>query len=273
MLLENAETLRIDIGGSELAYRRIGSARGKPIIMLQHCGGAMDDWDPAVVNGLAASRPVYVFNYAGVASSSGPEPGSIALMAEATESFVAAMGFAEVDLLGFSLGSLVAQEVASRANVQVRKLILVGSSTMGGDSSERRPELIAAHGSVDGKLKSFFTASKTSQQAGRASLERMSARKRERDQDRGGAAAATQHSALMAWLSRGGDVAHPLKAINQPVLVLHGKDDVVFSVEGAYRLTDALRNATLIVYPDCGHAALFQAPDMFVAHATLFLDA
>ncbi len=128
MLLESAPTEFLEESGITFAYRRLGPRHGTPLMLLQHFTGTMDSWDPAVVNGLAESRPVIVFDNAGVGKSSGTTPDNVAQMTADAQHFIEALGFTSFDLLGYSLGGFIAQTLAVRNPSVVRKLLLVGTA-------------------------------------------------------------------------------------------------------------------------------------------------
>lgn len=274
MLLETAPTEYIEATGVRFAYRRLGNSRGTPLIFLQHFTGTMDSWDPAVVNGLAESRPVIVFNNTGVGTSTGETPDNVARMATDAEQFIAALGFAQVDLLGFSLGGFVAQLLAANVRGLVRKMILVGTAPQGGEEHLLKvvEEAFSHREAPDVRLPLFFTSSEASQAAGRAFLKRASVRTENRDPESGQAISDPQAKALIDWCATQDPEHSVLKTIDQPVLVLSGSDDTMLPASNAYLMFKQLKNGQLILYPDAGHGALFQYSERFVDHALLFLN-
>jgi pimeloyl-ACP methyl ester carboxylesterase len=273
MSLENAPTEVIETSGIKFAYRRLGTREGTPLICLQHFTGTMDSWDPAVVNGLAESRPVIVFDNAGVGRSSGRTPDNVAQMATDAEQFIAALGIARVDLLGYSLGGFVAQVLGAKSSGLVRKMILVGTAPQGGEEHLLKVlgEAFSHTEAPDVRLPLFFTSSAESQTAGRAFLKRASVRTMDRDPDRGKAVSDPQAKALINWCASKDPEHSVLRAIDQPVLIVSGSDDTMLPDGNAYFMFKHLKNAQLILYPDSGHGALFQYPKLFVEHALLFL--
>ncbi|TWB53132.1 pimeloyl-ACP methyl ester carboxylesterase [Rhizobium sp. ERR 922] len=272
--LETASTKYLEAGGIRFAYRRLGPDAGTPLILLQHFTGTMDSWDPAVVNALAVDRPIIVFDNAGVGASSGIVPDNVEQQSTDAESFIASLGFGEVDLLGFSLGGFLAQIMASRSRIKVRKMIIAGSAPRGGE--EHLLEVVEeafAKNARDVRLPLFFTLSKESQKAGEAFVDRALARTNDRDPDSGEDVSEPQAKSIIAWCAEQDEDHALLKAIKQPTLIVHGSDDTMFPSINAYEMFKAMINATLILYPDSGHGALFQYPHTFVAHVKTFLDA
>ena len=271
--LETAPTEFIENAGITFAYRRLGTRDGTPLIFLQHFTGNMDSWDPAVVDALAKDRPVVVFDNTGVGKSSGSTPDNVAQMAEDARGFISALGFTRVDLLGYSLGGFVAQQLATAYPDLVRRIVLVGTAPQGGEEhllavlDEARSHKEAP----DIRLPLFFTRSEASQAAGRAFLQRVSARRADRDPESGDAITGPQAKALIGWCASKDPGNSILEKINQPVLVVCGSDDTMLPDRNAYFMFKHLRNAQLVLYPDSGHGALFQYPERFVNHVRLFL--
>src|SRR6266852_8269410 len=112
---QTAPTRFVEANGIRFAYRRFGKSGGVPLVLNQHFTGTMDHWDPAVTDGLATEREVVLFNNAGVSNSSGEVPTSFERMAANAVSFIKALGLTKVDVLGFSIGGFVAQEIALQA--------------------------------------------------------------------------------------------------------------------------------------------------------------
>ena len=274
MLLEDAPTEFIEASGVRFAYRQLGSRQGTPSILLQHFTGTMDSWDPAVVNGLADSRPVFVFDNTGVGKSSGRTPDNVAQMAADAEQFVTALGFTKVDLLGYSLGGFIAQTLAVKNPSLVQKLILVGTAPQGGEEHllEVVEEALSHKEAPDVRLPLFFTSSEASQAAGRAFLRRASVRTVDRDPESGQDIRDAQAKALIDWCASKDPGHSILKSIGQPVLIVAGSDDTMLPGTNAHVMFKHLKNAQLIFYPDSGHGALFQYPKTFVDHAALFLN-
>jgi pimeloyl-ACP methyl ester carboxylesterase len=273
--LETAPTRYIEGRGIRFAYRRLGTSTGTPLVLLQHFSGNIDAWDPAVVNALAADRPVIAFDNAGVGRSTGQTPDNVATMARDAVDFIHLLGLPEVDLLGFSLGGCVAQQIAAEQGGLVRKLILVGTAPKGGEEHLLAVlhEAFSQSDAPDPRLPLFFTKSSASQAAGLAFLKRAKVRKEDRDTDNGSAVTDPQAKALITWCATPDPEHVILRAIRQPTLVVSGSDDTMLPASNAHALFKALSDAQLIFYPDSGHGALFQHHATFVSHVRTFLDA
>lgn len=272
---QTAPTQFVEANGIRFAYRRFGELEGVPIVLNQHFKGGLDYWDPAVTDGLAQTREVILFNNAGIASSSGEVPPSIPQMGANAIAFIRALGLSKVDVLGFSIGGMVAQEIALQAPALVRKLILVGTGPRGADMSASRSAEIFA-GSYDPPehlwLAVHFSPSAASRTAGIAFLERKHRRK-DRDVEVTEAAAARQREAIGAYIAGGESAQDHLKDLRLPTLIVQGNNDVIIPTMNSYVLQQNLPNAQLILYPDANHGSFYQYPELFVKHATLFLEA
>jgi len=273
--LETAPTCYIEGSGIRFAYRRLGPSTGTPLVLLQHFSGNIDAWDPAVVDVLAADRPVIAFDNAGVGHSTGQTPDNIAAMARHAVTFISLLGLSEVDLLGFSLGGCIAQQIAAEHGRLVRKLILVGTAPKGGEEHLLAvlKDAFSQTDAPDPRLPLFFTKSSASQSAGLAFLKRTRLRKEDRDTDNGSAVTDPQAKALITWCATPDPEHAMLRAIRQPALVVSGSHDTMLPADNAYAMFKALSNAQLILYPDSGHGALFQHHALFVSHVRTFLDA
>jgi pimeloyl-ACP methyl ester carboxylesterase len=276
---QTAPTRFVEVDGARLAYRRFGKPGGVPLVFLQHFVGNLDSWDPKVVDGFAHDREVILFDNAGVASSSGEVPNNIQDMAKYAADLLQTLGVKKADLLGFSMGSLIAQQVTLDHPDLVRRLILVGSSPRGGvGMASLTPEFqgyLAKKREVPDELllDVFFTQTAQSQAAGREFLTRLRARKADRDVDVNSKTAPAQAAAIAGWGTPTDNANGYLTTITQPTLVVAGSHDIVFYTVNDVTLQQNLPNAQLVIYPDSNHGAIYQYPDLFVKHATLFLNA
>jgi pimeloyl-ACP methyl ester carboxylesterase len=269
-----APTRYVEAGGIRYAYRRFGADAGVPLLFLQHFRGGMDNWDPLLTDGFARDRPVILFNNAGVASTSGETPSTIDAMADHVATFVKALAFTKVDVLGFSIGGYVAQAFTLRHSHLVRGLMLLGTGPRGGEG-RGDPRIFQVAGNpvpvLDDFLFLFFSPSETSQAAGRAFWERRHQRVVDVDPPSSVQTMKAQLDALLEWREVRGERFAELKNIQQRTLVVNGNDDIMVPTVNSFILSQHIPNAQLIVYPDSGHGAHFQYPDLFLAHARLFL--
>ena len=270
-----APTQYIEANGIRFAYRRFGKAGGVPLILNQHYTGTLDHWDPAVTDGLAQGREVILFDNAGVAASSGETPATFGEMAANAIHFIQALGLTQVDILGFSIGGMVAQEIAVQAPDLVRRLILVGTGPRGADMAASQSKAIFSATYDDPEdvwLKVHFSPSTQSQAAGRAFLKRKWLRA-DRDPAVSAQTAAAQGEAIGKNIAPHDGVMDYLKAIRQPTLIVQGSNDVIIPTSNSFTMQQLMPNAQLIVYPDANHGSFYQYPELFVAHARQFLDA
>jgi pimeloyl-ACP methyl ester carboxylesterase len=276
---QTAPTQFVEAAGIRFAYRRFGRSGGVPLVFNVHFTGTMDHWDPLVTDGLAATREVILFDNAGISSTSGEVPASVEGMAVNARAFIKALGLAKVDVLGFSLGGLVAQALAVADPSLVRRLILVGTGPRGGEGmATLTPEAQAVFGATYANpdelwLGVFFTPSEASQAAGRAFLRRFRLRVEDRDPEVGGGVAPAQIKAIDHWGAPRAGAFDYLRGITQPTLVINGSNDIIVYTVNSLILQQNLPNAQLILYPDSNHGSQYQYPALFVADVTRFLDA
>jgi pimeloyl-ACP methyl ester carboxylesterase len=279
-LSETAPTQFQDIGGVSLAYRHFGKKSAPPVVCFQHFTGTMNNFDPIHTNRLAQDRPVILVDYRGVGRSGGKMPDSMPATAADIIAFVKALGLTEIDLFGFSIGGMVAQQVALDAPELVRRILLVGTGPSAGEGMQVfSPEVLDIVSRPNSTLQErcqdlFFSKSPTSYAAGRAWLERIAARKLDREPESKPQVAEAQLAALAKWgaipaTDRYGD----LRKIKQRTLVVNGKNDIMVPTINSYILQQHLPDARLIVYPDSGHGSHFQFPEEFAEEAARFFAA
>jgi len=272
----DAPTRRVDAAGATFAYRRLGPATGVPVILLNHWGAVLDNFDPRIVDGLAATRPVIAVNYRGVGASGGKAPLTVAEMAEDVIAVIRALGFEEVDLIGFSLGGFVAQDIVRKEPDLIRKLILAGTGPAGGEGIEQVgpvswPLIIKGMLTFrDPKYYLFFTSAANSRSAAKDFLERLKERKADRDKPITLAAFLRQLKAIKAW---GKQAPQDLSVILKPILVANGDQDIMVPSSNSIDLARRLPNAELVLYEDAGHGGIFQYHETFVKKALAFLEA
>jgi pimeloyl-ACP methyl ester carboxylesterase len=275
---QTAPTQFVDANGICFAYRRFGKTGGVPLVFNIHFTGTMDHWDPAVTDGLAQDREVILFNNAGISSTSGEVPQSIEEMAANAAAFIKALDLTQVDVLGFSMGGLIAQQLALADPQLVRRLILVGTGPRSGEGMQSlTPEAQDIFGAAYEEpdhlwLRVHFSPSEASQAAGRKFLQRLRLRTEERDPEVNGKVAPAQLAALAKWGEPRANPFDYLKALAQPTLVINGDNDVIIYSINSWILQQNIPNAQLIIYPDANHGSLYQYPERFVTHVAQFLS-
>jgi pimeloyl-ACP methyl ester carboxylesterase len=275
---QTAPTQFVNAAGIRFAYRRFGRSGTVPLVFNMHFTGTMDHWDPAVTDGLARDLEVILFDNAGISSSSGEVPTSIEQMAANAAAFIRAIGLTQVDVLGFSIGGLVAQQLTLTEPELVRRLILVGTGPRSGEGmaslTPESQQIFGAHYDEPDHLwlKVFFTPSEASQAAGRAYLKRFRLRADHRDPEVNDKVAPAQLEALAKWGAPRENPFEYLKAITQPTLVVNGDRDVIIYSVNSWILQQHLPNAQLIIYPDANHGSQYQYPERFVQHVSVFLS-
>lgn len=272
----DAPNREISAAGITFAYRRLGSVEGVPLVMLNHWGATLDNFDPRIVEGLAEGRTVYALNYRGVGASGGVPPETIADMATDMIAVIRALGLEKIDLLGFSLGGFVAQDLLRQAPDLVRKVILTGTGPAGGPGISKVGPVswpLIAKAVVtfqDPKYYLFFTSSEASRRAAKAFLARLKERTANRDKPITTKAFLAQVRAIKAW---GLQAPQDLGAITIPALVVNGDHDIMVPSLNTIDMAHRLPDAELVLYPDAGHGGIFQFHEMFVPKARKFLNA
>jgi pimeloyl-ACP methyl ester carboxylesterase len=275
---EKAHTQFIDTQGVKIAYRSFG--QGDPIILLHRYRASMDDWDPALLDALAAHRRVIVFDNAGVGESEGLVQETLEGAADTIAAFVTALDLKKVDVLGWSMGGMTAPILAIKHPELVRKLVLTGTAPPGGSpdvvvSLANRnwgPTATKPTYTDDDILLLFFSPSQHGIQAGRASLSRTSTRRPATEMKSSPEAKTVQSSAMRAFFKNEGGWYQRLKEVKAPTLVANGDRDPVFPAIDSIILAREIPGAELAIYPDSGHGFLFQYPDRFAADVLAFLQ-
>jgi pimeloyl-ACP methyl ester carboxylesterase len=266
-------------GGERYAYRRFGSGSGLPLLLLQHFTGTLDNWDPALTDALAGERELILFDNAGVGRSSGSVPTTVDGMAKHAAAFLDGLGVKTCDVLGFSLGGMVAQHIVLERPTIFRRLILAGTAPRGGEDIMHleKPRLAIHLQDPSNKgysvlQKIFFTLTPSGQAAGASFVERLAERKEDLDGVSGPAVANAQMAAFRDWERVTGERFAEVRTIRHPTLVVNGVHDEMIPVVNSYRLVENLPNAVLLTYPDAGHGSLFQYHDSFARQAAAFLS-
>jgi short-subunit dehydrogenase/pimeloyl-ACP methyl ester carboxylesterase len=271
---EHAPTETIGVGGTSFSYRQLGPSTGVPVVFLTHLAAVLDNWDPRVVDGIAADRRVITFDNRGVGASSGSTPKTIEEMASDAVTFIRALGLDQVDLFGFSMGGMIAQVIAQQQPRLVRKMILAGTSPAGGDGIDkvtRISYLDTARGLLtrrDPKEFLFFTRTPNGRRAAKEFLARLEERTNDRDKAISVGSFRAQLKAIHRW---GQQQPVDLSSIHQPVLVMNGESDRMVPTKNTVDLDRRLPTSQLVVYPDAGHGGVFQFHEDFVKRALEFL--
>src|SRR5215208_6701504 len=271
---KTAPTHTIQAGGVEFAYRQLGPSTGVPVVFLTHLAAVLDNWDPGVVDGIAARRRVIAFDDRGVGASSGYTPATIEQMASDAVTFIGALGFDRVDLFGFSMGGMIAQVIAQQEPRLVRRMILAGTGPAGGEGIDKVTRISyadTARGLLtrrDPKEFLFFTRTPNGRGAAKDFLARLEERTNDRDKAISVGSFRAQLKAIHRW---GQQKPADLASIHQPVLVMNGESDKMVPTKNTVDLDRRLRNSQLVVYPDAGHGGVFQFHEDFVKRALEFL--
>ena len=263
--------------GVDYAYRDTRGGDGAaPLVLLQHFRGNLDNWDPALIGALASTRRVVTFDNAGVGGSTGTTPDTIEQMARDAIAFLAAMEFGQADLLGFSIGSFVAQQIALIRPDLVRRMILASSAPQGAAGMHGwAPEVIGAVGkpetSPEDYLGVFFARSSSSRQAGQEVLRRIYGRTEGRDKPTTWATREAQYDAVCTWGIPNHSLLQRLSGIDRPVFVANGDSDPMILPHYSYLIAGMIPQATVKIYPDSAHGFLFQHHAEFAADVEAFL--
>lgn len=264
--------------GVHYAYRRFGtpSPGTVPVVFLQHYRGNLDNWDPALIDPIAERHEVILVDNVGVGGSTGTVPGTVQQMALDALTFIDALGLESYDLFGFSLGGFVAQEIALVRPYQVRRIVLAGTGPQGGRNFHLwTGEVLAAarrdETRAEDLLTLFFRPTETSQAKGKEFIQRIFTRQQDRDAPTDVAVRDAQHTAISTWGIPDGSRLVRLAAIEQPVLAANGDSDAMVPTVNTHLLGGHLPNARVVIYPDSGHAFLFQYPAEFAAEVNTFL--
>src|SRR5438067_13157966 len=271
---KNASTRTVAAGGVDFAHREVGSKSGLPVIFLVHLAGNLDNWDPRVVDGIAAKHRVITFDNRGVGASTGKTPQTIQAMAKDAVTFIRALGFDQVDVHGFSMGGMIAQVIVQDEPELVRKLMLTGTGPAGGKGMKevvwvaQRDTLRGLLSRQDPKQFLFFTRTANGKRAGKEFLARLQERTVDRDTPISIKSYFAQLRACRRW---GKEEPHDLSLVQHPVLLANGDHDRMLPTPNTLDMARRLPNNKLVIYPDAGHAGIFQFNEQFVEKALEFL--
>lgn len=272
----NATNQTITVNGIPFAYRDTGPATGVPLVLFNHWGAVLDNFDPAIIDGLAQTRRVITTDYRGIGGSGGSAPLTVGEMADDAIQLIHALGLETVDVLGFSLGGFVAQDIALKAPNLVRRLILTGTGPAGGSGIDKVGSVtwpLMFKGLLtlrDPKFYLFFTSTPNGRRSASLYLQRLKARKKNRDKGPTPSAFLRQLKAITAW---GKQPPQDLGRLRTPTLIVNGDNDNMVPSVNSSALAKRIPNAQLVIYEDAGHGGIFQHHVDFVAKAQAFLDA
>jgi pimeloyl-ACP methyl ester carboxylesterase len=273
----DASTERVTAdNGIEYAYRQLGEG-DVPLVLLQHFRGNLDNWDPALIDALAANRRVVTFDNVGVGATNGRTPNTVEAMADGAIAFLEAMEFQRVDLLGFSIGSFVAQEIALIRPDVVRRVVLASAAPQGAAGMHGwAPDVIGAVGapqtSPEGYISVFFAPTATSREAGQQAAGRIFGRTTGRDEPTTWQTRQAQYDAVCAWGIPNHSLLQRVAAIELPVFVANGDSDPMILPRYSHLLAGLLPDVRLKIYPDSAHGFLFQHHSRFAADVHEFLE-
>ena len=261
--------------GITYVYRELGEKIGIPIVFFTHLSANLDNWDPRIIDGIAKQHWVITFDNTGVGLSSGQVPGTIKEMAEDAIDFIKALGFKQIDILSFSMGGMIAQELLELEPTLIRKVILTGTGPRGGKGIENvtkisNQDLVRAIFTLkDVKTYLFFTRTLNGKRKAKEFLARIKERKHNRDKMISLKGYLTQLKAINRW---GKSTPADLSKIKQPILVVNGEADRMVPTENSYDLVQRLPNSKLVIYKDAGHGAIFQYHEEFTKKVLAFLN-
>lgn len=261
--------------GITYVYRELGGKTGIPIVFFTHLSANLDNWDPRIIDGIAKQHWVITFDNTGVGLSSGQVPGTIKEMAEDAIDFIKALGFKQIDILSFSMGGMIAQELLELEPTLIRKVILTGTGPRGGKGIENvtkisNQDLVRAIFTLkDVKTYLFFTRTSNGKKKAKEFLARIKERKQNRDKMISLKGYYTQLKAINRW---GKSTPADLSKIKQPILVVNGEADRMVPTENSYELVQRLPNSKLVIYKDAGHGAIFQYHEEFTKEVLAFLN-
>jgi pimeloyl-ACP methyl ester carboxylesterase len=273
-MYRNATTKTIEVNGITFHYREMGSDNSIPVIYLNHLGATLDNCDPRIMDGIARQRHIIAFDNRGVGATGGKTPQTVAEMAKDAIAFIRALGYEKVDLVGFSLGGFVSQEILLMAPELVRKAVLVGTGPAGGEgiknvSSITYKDMLKGFVTFrDPKFYLFFNGNANGHKSAREFLARLKERKTDRDKKMSFKSFGAQLKAIHAW---GLQAPQDLSVIKQPVLVVNGDNDKMVPSSNSADMNKRIPGSQLIIYKDAGHGSSFQYHDAFVIATLDFL--
>ncbi len=275
MTFQNVKTEFITINGTKFYYRKLGRSNGVPIIFLNHLGATLDNCDPRIMDGIATKHQIIAFDNRGIGATEGTTPKTIAEMAKDAIIFIKALGYKQVDLIGFSMGAFIAQEIVLNEPQLVRKVIMTGTGPAGGVGIDKvtsitYKDMLRGYLTFrDPKFYLFFNRNEKGKNAAKEFLARIKERTENRDKKIRIGSFSNQLKAIHAW---GKQSPQDLSVIKQQVLIANGDNDKMVPSINTHDLAKRIPNSELIIYKDAGHGGIFQYHDEFVKSALAFLD-
>lgn len=272
---QHINTDTVNVNGTKFYFRKLGEAKGTPVIFLNHLGATLDNCDPRIMDGIAKQHQIIAFDNRGVGATEGKTPLTISEMAKDARAFIHALGYDTVDIIGFSMGAFIAQEILLQEPLLVRKVIMTGTGPAGGEGIKNVTKITyldMLRGYLtfrDPKFYLFFNQNKNGKKSANEFLSRIKERTENRDKKMGIRSFGNQLKAIHAW---GLQQPQDLSVIKQPVLVANGDNDRMVPSSNTTDLAKRLSNAELIIYKDAGHGGIFQYHDEFVKSALAFLS-
>jgi pimeloyl-ACP methyl ester carboxylesterase len=275
MTFQNVKTESVDVNGTEFFYRKLGENNaGVPVIFLNHLAATMDNCDPRIMDGMATEHQIICFDNRGVGATKGKTPKTIAEMATDARAFIHALGFEKIDLVGFSLGGFISQEILLQEPKLVRKAIMTGTGPAGGEGIKKVTKITyidiirGLFSFKDAKTYLFFNRNENGKRSAKEFLNRLKERKENRDEKMSVGNFQRQLKAIHAWALQ---APRDLSVIRQPVLVANGDNDRMVPSSNTYDLSKRISNSEIIVYKDAGHGGIFQYHEAFVKSALTYL--
>lgn len=265
----------VEANGIKFAYRSYGKEGDIPVIYFNHLTANLDNCDPRIMDAIAAHRHIISFDYRGVGATTGEQGTSIPDMAKDAIAFIHTLGYKQVDIMAFSMGGFITQELLLVEPTLVRKIILAGTGPRGGEGVSDVVGLTykdifkGIFTFRDPKFYLFFTQNKVGKQAARDFLKRLKERKENRDKKVKLSVLSKQLKAIKNW---GNDKPADLSVFKNPVLVANGDNDRMVPTPNSYDLAKRFANSEIVIYPNSGHGGIFQYHDEFVKSALAFLD-
>jgi len=276
MIYQNVKTESVNVNGTLFYYRKLGASNdGIPVIFLNHLGATLDNCDPRIMDGIGTKYQIIPFDNRGIGATKGTTPKTIAEMAKDAVDFIKALGYEKVDLMGFSMGAFVAQEIVLQQPQLVRKMIMTGTGPAGGIGIDKiKPitykDMLKGYLTFrDPKFYLFFNQNPNGKEAAKAFLKRIKERTENRDKEIRLGSFGNQLTAIKVW---GEQKPQDLSVIKQPVLIANGDNDKMVPSSNTYDLAKRIPNSELIIYKDAGHGGIFQYHEAFVKSALDFLD-